>query len=84
MKVAEAGSADRCNDCKKLLDNGFRILMYRNGLGSYTAVALRDEETLDDIDELSVRITDDWEPAKALYRLTEKVICGNIVDWTKK
>jgi hypothetical protein len=57
------------DNCMKLLDNGWTIQMYRNGLGSYTAVAIGQNEKM---------LTDDFTPSQALYRLTEKVF-GNIV-----
>lgn len=75
----------RCDDCKKLLDNGAYIVLFRNGLGSYTAVALRGMDAedvqivIDRLDDDGPHITDDIEPSKALYRLSEKAI-GNIVD----
>lgn len=54
----------------KLLDNGFRIMLYRNALNTYTASAFREGMTAE--------ITDDRTPSKALHRLTEKIY-GNIV-----
>jgi hypothetical protein len=71
------------DECKKLLDNGWAIVMFSNGLGSYTAVALSrktDNErraikstakAMKDIPEN--QITDDFEPSQALKRLTDKV-----------
>lgn len=65
------------DECKKLLDNGWDIHLFKNDLGSYTALAFRkgDHDTWDDPPENC--ITDDFEPSQALYRLTEKVF-GNI------
>lgn len=61
------------DECKKLLDNGWQIGLYKNALGSYSATAWNV------IDSEVVTIdTDDFEPSAALYRLTEKVF-GNIV-----
>lgn len=60
--------------CKKLLDNGWRITLFRNRLGSYTAEA----RTADPSAEVGRFLTDDFTPSQALYRLTEKVF-GNIV-----
>lgn len=64
------------DECKKLLDNGWTIDLYKNALGSYTAVARRPDECLGD-EVPDEQITDDFEPSQALYRLTEKVF-GNI------
>lgn len=64
------------DECVKLLDNGWNVVLFKNGLGSYSAVATKKrlpESVIDD-----GVITDDFTPAKALYRLTEKVF-GNIV-----
>lgn len=58
------------DECVKLLDNGWTITLFRNGLGSYTAQAEHDKGERE--------ITDDFLPSQALYRLTEKV-GGNIV-----
>lgn len=77
--------SERADDCKKLLDNGAYVVLYRNGLGSYTAVCLREglagevQDVIDRTPDDGPHITDDWEPSKALYRLTEKQF-GNIVD----
>jgi hypothetical protein len=58
------------DECKKLLDNGWDIQLFKNKLGSYTAAA--NHATRKGV------MTDDFEPSAALYRLTEKVY-GNIV-----
>jgi hypothetical protein len=56
------------DECKKLLDNGWRIQLFRNELGSYTATAtVRIRNAQNHV------VTDDFEPSQALYRLTEKV-----------
>lgn len=68
----------RANDCAKLLDSGFTIQIFKNDIGSYTAVACKGDELLYDAQEDDSRITDDFTPAKALYRLTEKVTTGRI------
>ena len=58
------------DECKKLLDNGWHIMLFRNRLGSYTARAI----TMERITKHKASIdTDDFEPSQALYRLTEKV-----------
>jgi hypothetical protein len=77
------------DESKKLLDNGWTIVLRGNGLGSYTAIALDQQavllvdidEAIEDYDEgespdmvlHGVCLTDDFEPSQALYRLTEKV-----------
>ena len=65
------------DDCKKLLDNGWTVALFKNDLGSYTAVAARDWQTIEEAMEIESQVTDDFEPSQALYRLTEKVF-GNI------
>lgn len=64
------------DDIRKVLDNGWRVTLFRNGLGSYTARARRPrrDRTKKDVIE-----TDDFTPSKALYRLAEKTITGRIV-----
>lgn len=57
------------DDCMKLLDNGWAIRLFRNQLGSYTAVAKNDSP---DHKPRYVE-TDDFIPSQALYRLVEKV-----------
>jgi len=71
------------DESKKLLDNGYAILLYRNMLDSYTGVVFQSGpmsevlgNAIEETDE--ARITDDFEPSQVLYRLTEKVF-GNIV-----
>ena len=67
------------DECKKLLDNGHLIVMFANGLGSYTAQSYSQGNWPVVIDDGEPsEITDDFEPSQALYRLTEKVF-GNIV-----
>jgi hypothetical protein len=70
------------DECMKLLDNGWRIVLFKNGLGSYTAKAIKqvnDEGPLFETQTRKVVITDDFTPSKALYRLTEKTVTGRIV-----
>lgn len=59
------------DECMKLLDNGWNVMLYKNQLGSYTASARNKSSGRHEV-------TDDFTPSKALYRLTEKVF-GNIV-----
>lgn len=60
------------DDCMKLLDAGFIIMLRANQMGSYTAVAVRPGEEVVDAIEDDRRVTDDFTPSQALYRLTEK------------
>ena len=62
---------------KRLLDNKWCVLLSRNELGSYTAIAIGEDQTIEDAAEIERQITDDFEPSQVLYRLTEKMI-GNI------
>lgn len=67
------------DECKKLLDNGHRIVLMRNRvLGTYTAIAVPPGKPLRHQRPDEAQTTDDFEPSQALYRLTEKVF-GNIV-----
>jgi hypothetical protein len=60
------------NECTRLLDNGWIVKLYRNRIGSYTAMAYNEENQ-------KARVyTDDFTPEQALCRLTEKVF-GNVV-----
>lgn len=60
------------NDCMKLLDAGMIILIKKNDLGSYTAVACKPGEEVSRAMKDRRRVTDDFTPSQALYRLTEK------------
>lgn len=64
---------DSPNDCMKLLDADWRILLFKNDMGSYSAVALKPGQDLMEAMEHENQITDDFTPTQALYRLTEKV-----------
>ena len=65
------------DECKRLLDNGWRITLFQNDIGSYTAVARSPRAGRLTGRRRSV-VTDDFEPSQALYRVTEKVF-GRIV-----
>jgi hypothetical protein len=69
------------DECKKLLDNKWCIMLFKNELGTYTAVACKPGQSVFDAMEVDSQITDDFEPSQALYRLTEKVY-GRIVMTT--
>lgn len=72
------------DECKKLLDNKAAIILFRNHLGSYSAMTMRGsylkrlQRIIDTLPDEGNHITDDFEPSQALYRLAEKQI-GNIV-----
>ncbi len=75
---------NRPDECKRLLDNGWGIVLFASGLGSYTAVALGRDRVEDVRASKAVRsavkdipdnqITDDFEPGQALTRLAAKVV----------
>lgn len=66
--------------CLRLLDNGWQILLLKNGLGTYSAIAIDvKKQTAEEACKIDKQITDDFLPSQALYRLSEKMI-GNIVD----
>lgn len=73
------------DDCMKLLDQGYAIVMFKNQLVTYTAVGIPEQERnkvgLDQAIETALfhhRETDDFTPSQALYRLTEKLTTGRI------
>lgn len=57
----------------QLLDAGWELLLFKNGMGAYTAVAQRSDATekFSDIETEGV-ITDDFTPEQALTRLAYK------------
>ncbi len=73
---------NKADDCMKILDNGHIVILFRSDMGSYTALALSQEECyqFNDLVESVAegRITDDFTPSQALYRLTEKFTTGRI------
>lgn len=73
------------DDCMKLLDAGFTVVMFKNELGCYTAVGISKEDHAEvgldfGVEEAMChdRETDDFTPSQALYRLTEKLTTGRI------
>jgi hypothetical protein len=68
----------RANECMKLLDNKWVITIFKNGMGTYSAVAQRPGQSIEQAQENEKQITDDFTPAQLLYRITEKVM-GRIV-----
>lgn len=67
------------DECKKLLDNGWSIMLAKNSMGSYTAIAMRPHQSPEYAVTQENQTTDDFEPSQALYRLTEKVVTARIV-----
>lgn len=71
----------------QMLDNGWRVRLYRGGLGSYVAVGVHDNEKIMErlaahdppdfpgfyVDEDGECTTDDFTPEQALTRLAYKV-----------
>ncbi len=72
-----SGTPKNADACLKLLDNGWTIMLRKNSLGSYTALAIGAGQDPDDACELEQQITDDFLPSQALYRMSEKMI-GNV------
>lgn len=60
------------DDCMKLLDAGHHVLLFKNGLGSYTGLVLKAGQSPNEATEIDNQITDDFTPSQCLYRLTEK------------
>jgi hypothetical protein len=71
MGTVDAPKALDGNEVVKLLDNGWQVLIFRNELTSYTAIARHPNRK-------SEIVTDDFTVPKVLHRITEKVF-GNIV-----
>lgn len=78
------------DDVQKLLDRGYVIVMFKNGLGSFTAVAFTTADEMSarivrrvsKIDDDSRMLTDDFTPDKALRRLTDKMLgLGEYREW---
>lgn len=74
--MAESADVHAADECQALLDRGYGVVMYRNTLGSYTAMALtaseweRVERWFHDVP--ASHTADDLTPMGALDRLTEK------------
>lgn len=74
--IERLAKARRANDCVKLLDASWSVTLFRNGVGSYTAVAVKPRQRPKEARETENQITDGFTPADALCRLTEKVLGG--------
>lgn len=66
------------DDVMKLLDNQYSVVLFKNQLGSYTAVACKGVQSVAKALSIDRQNTDDFTPSQALYRLTEKVLTGRI------
>lgn len=66
------------DDVMKLLDAGWNVTVFKNGLGSYTAYAWKGKQPRTPYGLPDHQVTDDFTPSQALYRLTEKVTTGRI------
>lgn len=66
------------DDVMKLLDNRYSVVLFKNELGSYTAVACKPKQDVRTAIRIDRQMTDDFTPSQALYRLTEKVLMGRI------
>jgi hypothetical protein len=73
------------DEIQRALDNGHVVVLFRNGMGSYTAATLVMGTDVARKVNLAARrgtLTDDFSPSKALHRLAEKLI-GNVADFTE-
>ena len=65
-------------DLNRLLDNGMCVVMFKNGLGSYTAFSVMvgqdDIERARNESEEDGTLTDDRTPEAAMKRLADKVM----------
>jgi len=59
VKRIRAARSWNVDELSKLLDNGWQMHLFRNPLGSYTAVAMREGETMDDVR------SDAWQKGKS-------------------
>lgn len=75
------------DDCMKLLDADYAIVMFKNEMGSYTAVAVKSFSGGTWEEGLGFEVfaalqnneeTDDFTPSQVLHRLTEKLTTGRI------
>jgi hypothetical protein len=84
-KMTDTATPNIVDDCRKLLDSGHMIVLYCNQMGSYTAAVVSAAtqqivgEEMEAMPDDSKRLTDDFTPSDALYRLTEKLTTGRIV-----
>jgi hypothetical protein len=71
------------DECKRLLDNGWVIVLVKSDLGDYTAMAIGSKSEEENRAVRSInramksvpesQLTGDFEPSQALTRLPEKV-----------
>lgn len=67
------------DECRKLLDNHWRLMLFANTLGSYTAIAIRPEQSAREALAVDSQVTDGFTPSTAIYRLCEKLLCDRMV-----
>ena len=80
---------NNADECKKLLDNGWSISIWRNQKGEYTAVAIPPSiseiiveiESDEEGEDVVFRTKENWAidgktPSEALHGLTESVLFG--------
>ena len=73
------------DDIMKLLDAGWTVSVFKNGMGSYTAYAYKHKtgragshKSQSSYGLPERQITDDFTPSQVLYRLAEKVTTGRV------
>ena len=76
------------DECKRLLDNGWMIVLLKGPIGDYTAAAISHRSIEENRAIMAVnkaireipdnQLTGDFEPSQALTRLTEKVFGCNV------
>lgn len=73
---------------EKLLDRGCMVVLFRNGIGTYTSAVIDGEaydsvlEHIEEMDDMALTHTDDFTPAKSLKRLSEKMLkTGDYREW---
>lgn len=60
-------------EVRKLLDNGWQVLVFRNGLGDYSALAVRAEASIDEA------LATYQEPDELIEGESIKVLCDRLV-----
>ena len=85
--LVPSASLRNADECKKLLDNGWSLSIWKNTKGSYTAVAIPASigEILSELEEgeedITLRTQPHWtaegkSPSAVLHGLTESVLFG--------
>ena len=72
-------------ELQRLVDNGYAVAVFRNGMGTYTAFAVpvaNLEDAIEAADEHEA-LTDDFTPSRSVKRLADKVHrVGEYEGWT--